>query len=223
MKIIYSVKRIIKAFLRHMPLRWDVLLRSKRRIEIYRKVKIKGDVNSIRVLKGGLLQIGVPYAYGRFIETEFYMLKNARCVVSNQFRLIAGTRVAIGENALLALGSGVVNYGSDICCLFHIEIGEGVRIGPGVIIRDNDGHELKGTDSVGAIIIHDHVWIGMRAILLKGVTIGEGAVVAAGSIVNKDVPPRCLVAGIPARVIRENIDWEDPDWDQISERAAAYG
>lgn len=213
------MKRMIKALSRNMPLRWDVLLRSKRQIEIHRKVKFKGDIHGIRVAKGGLFQIGKPWIYGHFVQTEFYMLDNARCTVKNHFWLTSGTRVAIGENALLSLGSGIMNYGAEICCLFHIEIGEEVRIAPGVVIRDNDGHELRGTDSVGAIIIHDHVWIGMRAIILKGVTIGEGAVVAAGSIVSKDVPPRCLVAGIPAKVIRENVDWGEPDWDQIMQRA----
>lgn len=215
------IKALIKGLIRYMPLRWDVLLCSKRRIEIHRKVKFKGDVNAIRVARGGLFQIGKPWRHGRFVQTEFYMHKNARCVVKNVFWLTSGTRIEISENALLSFGSGVMNYGAEICCFFHIKIGEGVRIGPGVSIRDNDGHVWNETDPVGAIIIHDHVWIGMRAIVLKGVTIGEGAVVAAGAIVSKDVPPRCLVAGVPAKVIRENIDWGESDWELISERAAA--
>lgn len=56
----------------------------------------------------------------------------------------------------------------------------------------------KGSD--GIVSIEDDVWVGANAILLKGVTIGEGAVVAAGSIVSKDVPPYSVVAGIPATV-----------------------
>lgn len=49
--------------------------------------------------------------------------------------------------------------------------------------------------------------IGMNVTVLKGVTIGEGAVVAAGSVVNKDVPPHCLVAGVPAKVVKTDIEW----------------
>ena len=48
----------------------------------------------------------------------------------------------------------------------------------------------------------------MNATILKGVTIGDGAIVAAGAVVTKDVPPKCIVAGVPARIIRENIDWK---------------
>ena len=55
------------------------------------------------------------------------------------------------------------------------------------------------------IIIKDNVWIGMSAIILKGVTVGEGAIVAAGSVVTKDVPPHTIVAGVPARVIKKDV------------------
>ena len=58
------------------------------------------------------------------------------------------------------------------------------------------------------IEIGDHVWIGLRAIILKGVKIGNGSVIAAGAVVTRDVPPYSLVAGVPARVIKENIYWE---------------
>ena len=57
------------------------------------------------------------------------------------------------------------------------------------------------------IVIGDHVWIGMNVIVLKGVTIGEGSIVAAGSVVNKDVPPHCLVAGVPAKVVKTDVTW----------------
>ena len=57
------------------------------------------------------------------------------------------------------------------------------------------------------ITIGDRVWIGCRAIILAGVTIGEGSVVAAGSVVTRDVPPGTLVAGNPAKVIRETGPW----------------
>jgi len=75
-------------------------------------------------------------------------------------------------------------------------------------IFDNNSHGLSyenrdmSKDDVAPIIIEDHAWIGMNSIILKGVTIGKGAVVAAGSIVTKDVPPMTLVAGNPARIIR---------------------
>ncbi|WP_199589186.1 MULTISPECIES: CatB-related O-acetyltransferase [Coprobacillaceae] len=61
-----------------------------------------------------------------------------------------------------------------------------------------------GTSAVskGDIIVHDDVWIGTRSIILSGVEIGQGAVIAAGSIVTKDVPPYAIVAGIPAKIVK---------------------
>ena len=58
------------------------------------------------------------------------------------------------------------------------------------------------------ITIGENVWIGCRALILKGVTIGDGAVVAAGAVVTKDVPANCVVAGNPAKIIKENVVWQ---------------
>ena len=73
---------------------------------------------------------------------------------------------------------------------------------------DRDYHSTgQGTEILKPVAIGNNVWIGCKAIILKGVTIGEGAVVAAGSVVTKDVAPFTLVAGNPARVIREVKGW----------------
>jgi maltose O-acetyltransferase len=52
-------------------------------------------------------------------------------------------------------------------------------------------------------VLEDDVWLGARVVVLRGVTIGAGSVVAAGSVVHRDVPPRCLAGGVPATVIRQ--------------------
>ena len=57
------------------------------------------------------------------------------------------------------------------------------------------------------IDIGNHVWIGSKANILKGIKIGEGAIVASGAVVTKDVPEHSLVAGDPAKVIRQNVEW----------------
>lgn len=61
----------------------------------------------------------------------------------------------------------------------------------------------KGLEYAKPITIRDNVWFGAGVQVLPGVTIGEGAVIAAGAVVTKDVPPRTLVAGVPAKVIKE--------------------
>ena len=77
-----------------------------------------------------------------------------------------------------------------------------------MIIRDNDSHQILGSNGTQPITIGNHVWIGTRAMILKGVTIGDGSVIAAGSIVTHDVPPNSLVAGVPAVVKKQNIIWQ---------------
>jgi len=61
---------------------------------------------------------------------------------------------------------------------------------------------------IAPIVVEDHVWIGCRAVILKGVTVGTGSIIANNAVVTKDVPPRTMVAGNPARVIKEDVIWE---------------
>ena len=95
--------------------------------------------------------------------------------------------------------------------LDNIHIGSNTLIGPGVLIFDHD-HDFEKDKNSGTkngrhfvtkpIRIESDVWIGGNSVILKGVTIGKGAVIAAGSIVLKDVEPYCLYAGNPAKKIR---------------------
>lgn len=90
-----------------------------------------------------------------------------------------------------------------------IVIGHRVLVGANAVISDTDFHPLSPLErrqdiSAGAsspITIEDDVFIGMRALILKGVTVGRGAVVGAGSVVTKDVPRGSIVAGNPAKVV----------------------
>lgn len=67
----------------------------------------------------------------------------------------------------------------------------------------------SGYEKTKPITIGNHVWIGMNVTILKGVTIGDGAVIAAGSVVTRDIPANTLGAGVPCKVIKENIEWKD--------------
>ena len=78
-----------------------------------------------------------------------------------------------------------------------------------VMIRDSNNHTIayEGYVKDAPVVICDKVWIGARATILCGVTIGEGSVVAAGSVVAKDVPAYCLVGGVPAKILKTDIEW----------------
>lgn len=150
---------------------------------------------------------------------SLYLAKDATMEVE-AFDVYAGSRINVNAGAKLSLGSGYMNHDCVIDCFYSISIGRGVVISERVVIRDSDNHAITSTvnevvgeprsdekPTVAPIVIQDHVWLGMNAIVLKGVTIGEGAIVAAGSVVTKDVPSHCLVAGVPAKVVKTNVTW----------------
>jgi acetyltransferase-like isoleucine patch superfamily enzyme len=124
----------------------------------------------------------------------------------------SGGTVRIGDRTFIGK--------SDLVCYRSIDIGNDVIMSWGITITDHDSHnidwQLRKNDVLqwgegrkdwthvphAPVVIADKVWIGFNASILKGVTIGEGAVVGACSVVTRDVPPFAVVAGNPARVIR---------------------
>jgi len=136
------------------------------------------------------------------------MFDGSTVEIDGAFSIMSGCSISIRSNAVLRLGSGFLNTSARIDCYRSISIGHEVLIGPDVYITDGDSHRLTGGgDNVCPIVIHEKTWVGSRVTILKGVQIGKGSVVAAGSVVTKDVPAHSLVAGVPAKVIRSNIDW----------------
>ncbi|MFT3914024.1 MAG: hypothetical protein QM704_07890 [Anaeromyxobacteraceae bacterium] len=104
------------------------------------------------------------------------------------------TRLAAGPGALLAIGEGtVLNYGVEVTARTSVTVGERCLVGSHVRLVDHGGGRS------GPIAIEDGVWIAHGAVVLPGVRIGRGSVVAAGSVVSADVPPGSFVAGRPAR------------------------
>lgn len=119
--------------------------------------------------------------------------------------LFGGTRIELYPGAAISIGEGsFINRNTSILAETSVRIGQYVLVGWDVTITDTDEHDWPGLGTRTAPIqIGDHSWIGARSIILKGVTIGEGAVVAAGSVVTRDVAPYTLVAGSPAKPIRD--------------------
>ena len=121
----------------------------------------------------------------------------------------------IGKNIpKLVIGSNVeINDKCHIACVDSIHIGENVLIASNVFITDHDHGNLSKPVNFGIswknqklfskkVIIKNNVWIGENACILKGVTVGSNSVIAAGSIVTKNIPENSIVVGNPARVIR---------------------
>jgi acetyltransferase-like isoleucine patch superfamily enzyme len=142
--------------------------------------------------------------------------------------LISGSYIIDNNFGKISIGSRTFIGGGLFISAIGIEIGDDVMISWGCTMIDNDSHSLnfnlrkndvadwkkgiienkigryKNWEDINSkkIVIKDSAWIGFNSIILKGVTIGYGAIVGCGSVVTKDVPNYCLVAGNPARFIK---------------------
>lgn len=126
------------------------------------------------------------------------------------YNLRYGAYIEIVNGGRLTIGQGAANVGLTIMCAKEVTIGNGVRIGRNVSIRDWNGSHVIINDHYrnhAPVRIEDHVWLCTGCTIMPGVTVGKGSVVAANATVTKDVPPHSLVGGSPAKVIKENIEW----------------
>ena len=106
-------------------------------------------------------------------------------------------------DAELSIGEGCGFSGTVVACAKRILLGRNVRCGANTLINDTDWHnEDPRTGPDDCVEICDDVWLGINVTVLKGVTIGTGTLVGAGSIVTRSLPSNVIAAGIPARVIR---------------------
>lgn len=131
--------------------------------------------------------------------------------------LAEGVRIAVIGNAdrtaTLHIGEAThIQARTHINCMESIWIGDHCAISWDCEILDTDIHQVLSSDEMelprtAPVRIENRVWIGTRAIILKGVTIGEGSVIGAGSVVTRDIPAYSLAAGNPARVLRTIAGW----------------
>lgn len=168
--------------------------------------------HSAAINLSGTLTLNEGAPKGSKKTTVFHMQENSVLIVRGHFKAYYGSEICLYPNASLELAYGYINAGAQIRCQEHIRIGNGCAIGRNVMIMDFDAHELTYSDGTknrvtAPIMIGNHVWIGANATVLKGVTIGDGAVVAAGAVVTRDIPANTVVAGVPARIIKRNVEW----------------
>jgi acetyltransferase-like isoleucine patch superfamily enzyme len=143
--------------------------------------------------------------------------------ILGNLRVSLGARIKLnGEQVWMAAGDGSaktleigddsgIGFGTELIAGSSIKIGRHVMIANRVTLTGYDGHPLDpyararhappGPEGIGPIVIKDYAWIGSRSIIMKGVTVGRGAVVAMGSLVKMDVPDLTVVSGNPAKVV----------------------
>lgn len=192
-----KIRRYIKTFVNTPPLgTWEKWLRLQ-------GVEVRGSVN--------------VYGMPRIICSGTMVLEDGVTLDSNSMSNMAGIvhpcsiEVTSGGKVFVGKNSGM--SGVLICCQESVFIGENVGIGANVTIYDNDSHPINPYERIHSsdphltktkpVVIDDYAWIGANAMILKGVHIGRGAVIGAGSVVTSDVPELTIYAGNPARYIKD--------------------
>ncbi|MFN2233514.1 MAG: acyltransferase [Anaerolineales bacterium] len=144
------------------------------------------------------------------------LLRIAGFEIGNQCIIYPGMEIT---HDALKIGNRVnINSRCRFACAGGIEIGDYVQIGSNVNFEtvnhplESPGNSWRNATAKG-IQVHSRVWIGSGAIILPGVTIGEGSVVAAGGVVTSDVAPNVLVGGVPARLIKQIFEQVDGETD----------
>ena len=135
--------------------------------------------------------------------------KNTKLISSSKFYGASLDKTAlytINKNAEIKIGNNCTLHGTSIRSNSKIEIGDNCIFASNVKLIDHD-HDLKNRESKDYISkdikIGDNVWVGYNVLILKGVNIGKNSVIGAGSVVVKDIPPNCIAAGNPAKVIKK--------------------
>lgn len=154
-------------------------------------------------------------------------LRGNACLIKNKGRIELGNHVFLHsypdgalfrtallthcDSSLIKIGDNCVLNGTTIHSRKAVIIGNDCMFGPGVVIIDNDSHNLStnpmvrkfGKIAEESVIIGDNVWVGMHSIILKGVHIGDNSIIAAGSVVSKNIPSNQIFGGNPAMCIKK--------------------
>jgi acetyltransferase-like isoleucine patch superfamily enzyme len=133
--------------------------------------------------------------YRKFFLGDYSVVESFACINNAVGDVMIGDHTRIGlHNTII----GPVTIGN------HVNLAQGITV---TALNHNFSDAEKRIDEQGVnttpVVIGDDIWIGANAVILPGVTIGSHSVVAAGSVVTKDVPPHSLVAGVPAKIIRQ--------------------
>ncbi len=197
---------------------WSISDRTERRI--FRLIDLRRFLFA-SIGRGTIISSSatIPYPERVTLGDTVFLAEYCSVIANNNARVNLGRGTAINRFAKIEATGGDICVGED-CTLQDfsmvigyeagVQIGNGVRIGPHSLLVASNHVFLsleipiwrQGLSSEG-ISVHDDVWIGGNVTVLDGVEIGRGAIVAAGAVVTKDVPPNAVVGGVPARRISE--------------------
>lgn len=164
----------------------------------------------------GYLGLGVSkpgVSHPRLKKSKFSMTRGASLTLPDiKYVATVGPGSVLHIEGDFSIGRSSLTADAKIICEESIDIGDGCAISWGVTILDSDRHTHyqngEKNQSTAPVDIGDNVWIGHNSSIMKGVTINDGAIIASNSVVTEDVPAKTLAAGVPARPIAEDVNWE---------------
>jgi galactoside O-acetyltransferase len=177
-------------FIRNLPGKIGIVIRS-----FYWRKHIKA-AGRLKILQG----CTILEPHNLKIGQGFSMMQRCSLCAVNGGKIYIGDNVSMNNNVYIDASQGG-----------EIVIGDNVLFGPNITLRASNHRSDKKNIPIiqqghlpGKIFIKNDVWIGTNAVILSGVTIGQGSVIGAGAVVTKDVPENVLVGGVPAKIIKEN-------------------
>ena len=185
---------------------------------VHRNVIVPTPYTVIDIRKNGIIKkkgvtvIGAKKFPTSKLETRILVDENAIIEFNGSSTIGYGADIEAHPNSHIKFGEGIgTNIGLTIICQERVVIGNHTMLGRNVTIRDNNGNHYmnrQGYKNTRPVVIGDKVWITEQCTIMPGVTIGDGAIIGALSLVIRSVPANSLVSGNPAEVIDEDILWK---------------
>lgn len=188
----------------------NVIHKGKGKIIPFYGTHVELEENSKLIIHDDCLELGLNKVNGSKAETLIRLRNNATWNVKGYCGLSYGVTLEVNEDAELESEYFTSNSNSVFIVNKKMTIGNDVMIGRNTTIYDSDFHSLNGEETVSEeVVIGNRVWIATNSMILKGVHIGNGSVVAAGSIVSEDVP-ECVTVGsnTKLRILSKDIEWK---------------
>ncbi len=217
-RFFFHVKSVYNKFSSFSETKKSIVLNGDSKIGIHHKT-LMNIKNSKIVVNNGSLKIGIDFGYfdGGIYDSAKdrckIFMQNSTLEIFGNVSLYPGVLIYAINAHIIIRNNTKINGGVEIISLKKIDIGEDCLFAEGIILRDNDGHQINSgngdsNDSEAKEVkIGNHCWIGQRAMILKGVSLADNVIVGAGAVVAGSFSSGVAVAGIPAKIIKENVSW----------------